>query len=53
MAHRILGLDIGHRAIKMAIVDKTLRQTIISGWDEERLQSGATDDERTDALRRL
>ncbi len=53
MAHRILGLDIGRRAIKMAIVDKTLRQTIISGWDEEPVQIGATDDERTDALRRL
>ncbi|MSQ82067.1 MAG: hypothetical protein EXR77_04005 [Myxococcales bacterium] len=35
MAHRILGLDIGKRSIRIAIVDKTLRQTTLTGFDEE------------------
>ncbi|MBI5610525.1 MAG: pilus assembly protein PilM [Deltaproteobacteria bacterium] len=35
MAHRILGLDIGTRAIRLAIADKSLRQTALTGWDEE------------------
>ncbi len=35
MAHRILGLDIGTRAIRLAIADKSLRQTTLTGWDEE------------------
>ncbi len=37
MAHRILGLDIGARAVRLAIVDKTLRQTALAGYDEEAL----------------
>ncbi|MBM4345398.1 MAG: pilus assembly protein PilM [Deltaproteobacteria bacterium] len=35
MAHRILGLDIGARAARLAIVDKTLRQTALAAFDEE------------------
>ncbi len=35
MAHRILGLDIGARGVRLAIVDKTLRQTALAGYDEE------------------
>ncbi len=53
MAHRILGLDIGRRALKLAIVDKTLRQSSLSGWDEEPLPHNATDDTRAAALKRL
>ena len=53
MAHRILGLDIGRRALKLAIVDKTLRQTSLAGWDEEPLPHQATDEMRTAALQRL
>lgn len=53
MAHRILGLDVGNRAVKLAIVDKTLRQTVLSGWDLEPVPAGATEPERIDALRRL
>lgn len=53
MAHRILGLDVGHRALKLAIVDKTLRQTSLTGWDEEPLPHAATEEIRTAALKRL
>jgi len=53
MAHRILGLDIGSRGIKLAIVDKTLRVAALTGWDEEPLAAGADDATRSDALRRL
>jgi type IV pilus assembly protein PilM len=53
MAHRILGLDVGNRAIKLAIVDKTLRQTVLSGWDQEPVPAGANEPERIEALRRL
>ncbi len=53
MAHRILGLDIGRRALKLAIVDKTLRQASLTGWDEEPLPHEATDDTRAAALKRL
>ncbi len=35
MAHRILGLDIGTRAVRLAIIDKSLRQTTLAGFDEE------------------
>lgn len=35
MAHRILGLDIGKGHARLAVVDKTLRQTTLSGFDEE------------------
>lgn len=53
MAHRILGLDIGARAIKLAIVDKTLRQTVLSGWDEEPVAPGIPEAQRVDAIRAL
>lgn len=53
MAHRILGLDIGRRTLKLAIVDKTLRQSALTGWDEEPLPHEATDDTRSAALKRL
>lgn len=53
MAHRILGLDIGNRAIKLAIVDKSLRVAALTGWDEEPLPAGASAEDRTEALRRL
>ncbi len=53
MAHRILGLDIGRSALKLAIVDKTLRQSSLTGWDEEPLPHDATDDVRSAALKRL
>jgi type IV pilus assembly protein PilM len=53
MAHRILGLDIGRRTLKLAIVDKTLRSSALTGWDEEPLPHNATDDTRAAALKRL
>lgn len=53
MAHRILGLDIGSRAIKLAIVDKTLRQTALVGWDQEPVPAGADAATRLEAIRRL
>ncbi len=53
MAHRILGLDIGNRGIKLAIVDKTLRVAALTGWDEEPIPAGADDTVRSEALRRL
>ena len=53
MAHRILGLDIGNRAIRLAIVDKSLRVAALTGWDEEPLPAGASTQDRTEALRRL
>lgn len=53
MAHRILGLDIGRRAIRVAIVDKSLRQAALTGCDEEPIAADADDATRQDALRRL
>jgi len=53
MAHRILGLDIGRRAMRVAIIDKTLRQAALVGWDEELVPAGADEAARQDALRRL
>ena len=53
MAHRILGLDIGNRAIKLAIVDKTLRQTVLAGWDQEAVPAGADEAARIESIRRL
>lgn len=35
MAHRILGLDIGKTAARLAIVDKSLRQAALVGYDQE------------------
>ncbi len=35
MAHRILGLDIGKTAARLAIVDKSLRQAALVGYDHE------------------
>lgn len=35
MAHRILGLDIGKKAARLAIVDKSLRQAALVGYDQE------------------
>jgi type IV pilus assembly protein PilM len=53
MAHRILGLDLGAHAIKLAIVDKTLRQTVLSGWDVEPVAADAPEAQRIDAIRTL
>ena len=53
MAHRILGLDIGRSTLKLAIVDKTIRQSALTGWDEEPLPHNATPDTRAAALKRL
>ena len=35
MAHRILGLDIGRTAARLAIVEKSIRQAALVGYDEE------------------
>ena len=51
MAHRILGLDIGRSALKLAIVDKTLRQAALTGWDEEPLPHEASSETRAAALK--
>lgn len=53
MAHRILGLDIGHRALKLAVVDKTLRQTSLIAFDEEVLPPGAEEETTRAALQKL
>ena len=52
-AHRILGLDVGTSAIKVAIVDKSLRQTVLVGWDEEPVAADAPEEQRVDALRAI
>jgi type IV pilus assembly protein PilM len=53
MAHRILGLDIGHTAIKVAVIDKTMRKAVLTHFDEETVAIGATDEDRQDAVRRV
>lgn len=53
MAHRILGLDLGDTALRLAVVDKTLRQATWSGYDEELLPPDADAIVREGALRRL
>lgn len=53
MAHRILGLDLGHTALRLAVVDKTLRQATWTGYDEELLPADADAIAREAALRRL
>jgi type IV pilus assembly protein PilM len=41
MAHRILGLDIGRTAVRLAIVDKSLRQAALAGFDQQAVVEAA------------
>ncbi len=53
MAHRILGLDLGTQAVKLAIVDKTIRVTSLTGWDEEPLAADADEAQVIEAIQRI
>ena len=53
MAHRILGLDIGHRLIKAAVLDKTMRSTSLSALEMEAVEAPWDHEARTAALGRL
>ena len=53
MAHRILGLDIGHRLLKAAVIDKTIRSTSLSALEMEPVAAPWDEEARTAALRRL
>lgn len=35
MAHRIIGLDVGERSVKAAVIDKALRKTTLTAVDRE------------------
>lgn len=53
MAHRILGLDIGKRRIKVAVVDKTVRVTRLIGFDSEPVAAPYGDAELESAIEAL
>lgn len=53
MAHRILGLDIGHRLLKAAVIERTIRSTALIALEIEPVAEPWDDDARTAALRRL
>ncbi len=53
MAHRILGLDIGQRRVKVAVVDKSVRQTQLVGFDSEPVAAPYGEAELEAAIRGL
>ncbi len=53
MAHRILGLDIGQRRVKVAVVDKSVRQTQLIGFDSEPVACPYGETELEAAIRSL
>ncbi len=53
MAHRSLGIDIGHRMVKAAVIDKTMRSTTLSAVDVEPVAEPWDEAAREAALGRL
>lgn len=53
MAHRILGLDIGQRVVKVAVVDKTLRNSTLSAFEMEPVAAPYEEEQQREALGRL
>lgn len=53
MAHRILGIDIGRRRVKVAVVDKSMRNTALNAFDSEPVAEPYDEDAQQEALERL
>lgn len=53
MAHRILGIDIGRRRVKVAVVDKSMRNTALNGFDSEPVAEPYDEEAQQAALERV
>lgn len=53
MAHRILGLDIGTRRVKVAVVDKSVRTNVLVAFDSEAIDAPFDSAAQERALERM
>ena len=53
MAHRILGLDIGTRRVKVAVVDKSVRTNLLVAFDSEAIDAPFDSAAQERALERM